>query len=139
MSTKIRPTVSKKREYYISKHRYYELKHFCLQYNEWRNLVLSHSSITKSVIFHTNHQKEFDDPVGDEVGRLELAKHNIDLINKAAKYAGDGLDDYIIEAVTEGASYTYLKMVKEIPCSRDKFYICYHKFFWVLSQLKHSV
>ncbi len=27
--------LSKKNKYYISKHRYYELKHFCLQYNEW--------------------------------------------------------------------------------------------------------
>lgn len=30
-----RKTLSKKNPYHISKHRYYELKHFCLQYHEW--------------------------------------------------------------------------------------------------------
>ena len=32
-----RAEVSKKNKYYISKHRYYELKHFCLQYKEWED------------------------------------------------------------------------------------------------------
>lgn len=29
----VRPELSKKNKYYISKHRYYELKHLCLQYS----------------------------------------------------------------------------------------------------------
>ena len=36
MSTDIRPEVSVKNKYWISRHRYYELKHFCLQYGEWK-------------------------------------------------------------------------------------------------------
>ena len=36
MSTVIRSVVSKKNPYYISKHRMLELKHFCMQYEEWR-------------------------------------------------------------------------------------------------------
>ena len=36
MSTVIRNEISKKNRYYISKHRMLELKHFCLQYEEWR-------------------------------------------------------------------------------------------------------
>lgn len=36
MSTTIRPEVSEKNQYWIEKHRYYELKHFCLQYPIWR-------------------------------------------------------------------------------------------------------
>lgn len=28
-------------EDYLSKHRFYELKHFCLQYNEWKRLYFS--------------------------------------------------------------------------------------------------
>jgi hypothetical protein len=36
MSTSIRPEVSDKNEYWIDKHRYYELKHFCLQYPLWK-------------------------------------------------------------------------------------------------------
>lgn len=36
MATLIRPELSTKNKYYIDKHRYYELKHFCLQYPEWK-------------------------------------------------------------------------------------------------------
>lgn len=36
MSTTIRPEIRNDNEWHISKHRYYELKHFCLQYGEWR-------------------------------------------------------------------------------------------------------
>lgn len=32
MANDIRPEVSQKNPYWIGKHRYYELKHFCLQY-----------------------------------------------------------------------------------------------------------
>ena len=31
-----RPELSKKSPYWIDKHRYYELKHFCLQYPLWK-------------------------------------------------------------------------------------------------------
>lgn len=29
-----------KSEYTLSKHRYYELKHFCLQYDEWKKIYV---------------------------------------------------------------------------------------------------
>lgn len=35
MTTKIRPELSKLNPYWISTHRFYELKHFCLQFPEW--------------------------------------------------------------------------------------------------------
>ena len=139
MSTKIRPTISKKRTYYISKHRYYELKHFCLQYHEWRNLVFSRGgNFSKHFTFQGQKQSEFADPTGDEVIFREEAQKNIDMVEEAAKDADDVIGSYILEAVTDGVSYTYLRMVEDMPCSRDRFYICYHKFFWILSQLKHA-
>lgn len=140
MSTKIRPTVSKKKAYYISKHRYYELKHFCLQYNEWKNLIFSRSgNLTKSFEFHGKRQVEFSDPVADEVIRLENAKRNVQLVEDSATCTDDFLAPYILKAVTEGVSYTYLKMVEDMPCSRDHFYVCYHKFFWILDYKKQCV
>ena len=38
MATILKPTLSKKNANWIDKHRYYELKHFCLQYPEWKRL-----------------------------------------------------------------------------------------------------
>lgn len=46
MGTTIRPEISKKNRYWIDKHRYYELKHFCLQYPTWKK---AHSSLDKDV------------------------------------------------------------------------------------------
>lgn len=47
MATEIRPELSEKNPYWIGKHRYYELKHFCLQYPIWKkayNALLGLSS-----------------------------------------------------------------------------------------------
>lgn len=139
MSTTIRPSISKKRTYYISKHRYYELKHFCLQYHEWKNLIFSPAGFSsKSLEWHPKKDKSLIDPTYDEVCFREEAKKNIEMVEEAAKDTDKFLAGFILEAVTDGVSYTYLKMVENVPCSRDKFYICYHKFFWILSQLKHA-
>lgn len=35
MSTNIRPELSRKNPYWLPKHRYYELKHFIMQYPAW--------------------------------------------------------------------------------------------------------
>ena len=52
MATVIRAELSKNNKYWISKHRYYELKHFCLQYPEWQKeysnicmIILSRASL----------------------------------------------------------------------------------------------
>lgn len=42
MGTVIRSELSRKNPYWIEKHRYYELKHFCLQYPIWKQ---SYSSL----------------------------------------------------------------------------------------------
>lgn len=36
MGTTLRAELSEKNPYWIEKHRYYELKHFCLQYPIWK-------------------------------------------------------------------------------------------------------
>lgn len=41
MGTDIRAEVSTKNRYWIEKHRYYELKHFCLQYSQWKKMYVS--------------------------------------------------------------------------------------------------
>lgn len=41
MGTTIRPELSEKNPYWLEKHRYYELKHFCLQYPIWKKAYSS--------------------------------------------------------------------------------------------------
>ena len=58
-------------------------------------------------------------------------------LKKAAKESDDFLHPYILKAVTEGLSYTYLKTRLEIPCSRDMYYDRYRRFFWLLSETRN--
>ena len=50
MSTTIRPELSEKNPYWIEKHRYYELKHFCLQYPIWKKARAALSSLSQRPI-----------------------------------------------------------------------------------------
>ena len=103
MATTIRPEVSTRNPFWINKHRYYELKHFCLQYPSL-----------------TGENK-------DNVKKL---------ISNIAYKAEPELAEYIVDAVTKGHSFTYLKCVLEMPCEKDMYYNRYRKFFWLLDKEK---
>ena len=45
----------------------------------------------------------------------------------------DFFGPYILKAVTQGVSYDNLKTRWDMPCSKDKYYEFYRKFFWILS------
>lgn len=136
MATVIRPKISEKSKYYIDKHRYYELKHFCLQYNEWKK---AYASCNESIIFTSKFERESASNVhSDLTAKYALKKFQygskIKLIERIAMDADDFLYPYILKAVTEGLSYTNLKAVHNIPCGRDMYYDRYRKFFWLLSE-----
>lgn len=52
----VKPELSKANRYWISKHRYYELYHFCLQYYEWEKEYMYNTIYAKtfSVIFEND-------------------------------------------------------------------------------------
>lgn len=133
MATLIRPELSAKNRYWISKHRHYELKHFCLQYPEWK--------------YGYVHTDGFNDEAGksDDIYEDRTADHGIlrakyidkiRLIEKAAAETDKYFSDYILKAVTEGRSYTYLKTRMNMPCGRDMYYTMYRRFFWLLNEAR---
>lgn len=133
MSTKIRPELSVRNKYHIDKHRYYELKHFCLQYPTWKKLYLSlDSSYSSPSEVKIGHGSEISDRTGRDGFLRAYYKEKIDLIEDTAADADVYLKDYILKAVTEGLSYPYLQTKLQIPCSRDTYYDRYRKFFWLL-------
>lgn len=141
MSTVIRPEVSKKNPYYISKHRYYELKHFCLQYPEWRKKCLSLQNSLRAASLREDEVKQYgvyNDPVSDAVIKLQEYKNLIEVVESSVKDTDSDISSYLIKAVTEGYSYTYLKTVADIPCSKDYFYKTCRKFWWVLDKKRDS-
>lgn len=136
MSTTIRPEISEKNEYWISRHRYYELKHFCLQYPEWvkmRSYILEKGGSGISMI---RKDRRITDSTAVKAMMLANLGKKIAMINRAAEEADPDLAKYILIAVTEGRAYPYLYTKLEIPCGRDMYYDRYRKFFYILSGIR---
>ena len=136
MSTLIRPEISEKNKYYIDKHRYYELKHFCLQYNEWKK---AYAACNESIIFASNIEQKVSSSIRSDLTAKYAIKRayysgRIKIVEKAAMESDEYLYPYILKGVTEGLSYTYMKTKLNIPCGRDMYYDRYRKFFWLLSE-----
>ena len=139
MATVIRPEISPKNKYWISKHRHYELKHFCLQYPTWKKMYCNIVELGSSI---TSLEKVSGGSIHSDItSKCAIEKvhysEKIKLIEKTAKEADPDLWHYILKAVTEGLSYTYLQTKLNIPCSRDTYYDRYRRFFWLLSEARN--
>lgn len=136
---KYRSKLSKKNPYYISEHRYLELKHYCLQLPEWEKELRETGSFLKGIEYKDQVQAPLSDPTSSiAIRRLELMS-NIYLIKNVCRLADPELSDYIFESVTRGRSYEYLQTKLNIPCSRNTFYDRYRRFFWLLSKENNRV
>lgn len=139
MSAITRAEISKKNRYWIDKHRHYELKHFCLQYPEWKRAYadFSNPSVSLSTIERVSTSNMPGDPTAKRAIMKAYYLEKIALIEKIAKETDQYLYEYIIKAVTENLSYTYLKSRFDIPCGKDLYYDRYRKFFWLLSEARN--
>lgn len=137
MGTNYRAKISKKNKYWISKHRFYEIEHHCLQYKEWKDeyLALSTQGIKGVDYDGMPHGTNVSNPTENVGMRMAMLKDKIDLVEKTAEEADPSLAKYILKAVTnEGISFNYLKMVMGIPCEKDMYYNRRRKFYWLMSQ-----
>lgn len=134
MSTKIRPEVSKRNKYWISRHRYYELKHFCLQYPEWKEKAKDCARYSGQGDGRVD--VEWSDPTYTAMHICQRAKEDMQLVEECCRVAGGDLGGYILRAVTEGLSYVNLRMMYQIPCGRDLYYELYRRFYYILSVRK---
>lgn len=138
MATVIRPEISEKNKYWIDKHRHYELKHFCLQYPEWKKAYIEFSdvSVPLSMIERVPTSNIPGDPTAKRATIRAYYSEKIKLIEKIALETDIYLHNYILRAVTEGLSFTYLKTRLDIPCGKDMYYDRYRRFFWLLSKAR---
>lgn len=136
MSTLIRPELSETNRYWIEKHRYYELKHFCLQYPLWRhayNSLIDYPGSWPQLVppCKTN---VVSDPVTKHVDERLYYADRMKMVEQVAKETDEELSCYILEAITEGISYDHLKARTGIQCCKDVYYDLYRRFFWLLSK-----
>ena len=138
MATAVRPEISEKNKYWIDRHRYYELKHFCLQYQALKKSYQAYSELClPSSSFERMPSSNTPSDITARYAMLRAqCAEKISMIENAAVQADEDLYLYILKAVTEGLSYTYLKTVDHIPCSRDMYYDRYRRFFWLLNEAR---
>lgn len=135
MGTTIRPETTKANQYWVSKHRYYELLHWCRQYEEWvKNRCIILSDMPRPSTNVNNRIKKQESYIEKAVEYLERYNKKISILENTAKEAAPDIYEYLILSVTRGRGYTYLKQGKDIPCSKNYFYDKYRKFFWLLDQ-----
>lgn len=136
MGTIIKPELSKKNQYWIDRHRYYELKHFCMQYKFWRDVYLSIDGRVGCIpswipVSNTN---ENSDPTADAASAKLYYRDRIRMVEDTVREADPDLAAYLFKSVTQGLSYEQVNASLRVPCSRDTFYDRYRKFFWILNK-----
>ena len=138
MGTTMRPELSSKNKYWLEKHRYYELKHFCLQYPIWKKAYAGLNGLSQrpndlTALFKSN---AINDPTVRCAEAKAFYSDRMEMVNHAAEDADPGLSSYILKGVTEGLSYEALKARLEIPCCKDVYYDLYRRFFWLLNKAR---
>lgn len=137
MGTQTRPELSEKNPYYISRHRYYELLHFCRQYNDYlAEKAEIYNNCVRPILGKEYHGNNIfpNDLTGKWAIKLADVDDKIKLIEQTAIDADEDLSGYILMAVTSGLGYDAINARYGIPCSRNTFYDRYRKFFWILNQ-----
>jgi hypothetical protein len=131
---KIKPL--NRRKYQISKHRFLELYHYCLQYREWKDELKCSTDTVKGVIISDMpHGTGTGDPTSNLAIRRTILEERCKLIEDTAKEADPELWTYILKGVTdENASYTYLRQVMNIPCGKNYYFEKRRKFYYLLSR-----
>lgn len=136
MSTVIRPELSKRNEFYISRHRYYELKHYCLQYKEWEKAV---KALDDALGIKSNWLKDISSngSSNNPIDKLTTNKNyyltKMEEISKLADKTNSKIGYFILKGVTEGYTYEYLA-AHGLLVSRSEYYESYRKFFWLLDK-----
>lgn len=130
-----RPISEKK--YGINKHRFLELKHHCLQYQDWRRELANMQDTVKAIQY--GKEGKGSPSIGSATESLAIRRTELEekckTIEQTAIEADPELHQYILEGVTtDYATYRYLKDAKKIPCGKDMYYDRRRKFFYLLSK-----
>lgn len=133
MSTDIRPELSKKNPYWLPKHRYYELKHFVMQYPDW-NAAKNGLVFTRAPSYGVRVKSDLSDPTMTCAELRQYYSERIDMVDRASM--GCGCPHYVLRGILDEMSYEklLLKYPPFIRYTKERYYDCYRRFFWLLNQ-----
>ena len=125
------------RKYGISKHKFLQIYHFCLQYNEWKDELAYKTSTLKSyqITGMPGGGKGTGKPTESLAIRRAQLSANMELVEQTCMEAGEGIYQWLLKAVTnEGIGYVYLRQCMGIPCGKKMYYEKRRKFYWLMAQ-----
>lgn len=135
--SRMRSKMSKKNKWYIDPERYLELLHFCKQYN---HMIASRKSFVElksgMIKLEPTRKNCKPDPTAEIAIKIVSLDKRISLIEEAAKEASgpdSDMYEWLMMGITKDISYDNMYMIG-IPCGKDYYYDCYHKFFYILDQ-----
>ena len=138
MGTTIRPELSEKNPYWIERHRYYELKHFCLQYPIWKKAYAALDGLSRrpSDLEVFSKKGEISDPTVRCVEARSYYIERMKTVEQVAIATDAELSNYILKGVTEGWSYDILKARLNIPWQAN---VCLQLLIILLIHLNSSL
>ena len=125
-------------DYGISKHRYWELKSFCLQYREWKDELEYKKDTLKSKVITDMPMppSRTGNPQEDLAIRRTELESKCKVVEQTAIQADAEIYQYIIKSVTEEVPCWYLEEIMGMPCCRKDFYAARRYFFFLLDKNK---
>lgn len=126
-----------KEKYEVSKHRFQEIYHHCMQYKEWKDELRYCEDTVKSI--GAMNEGRASGGTGSATEQLAIKRIKLrekcELIEQTAIEADAEIYPYILKGVTEEfASCKYLKEVCGMPCGKDMYYDRRRKFYWLMSK-----
>ena len=116
---KIRAELSRKNKYWISKHRFYQLYYFCLQWPEKLDRL-------------QELEEDFSPSADGE--RKQIGVY-MSILTSSAEEASPLYAKAILRKVTsEGTTFHQLKNEMNLSCTSGQFGSLIHRFYWLLSQ-----
>lgn len=100
MATTIRPELSLNNKYWIDRHRFYELKHFCLQYKTWKKKYEELNEFGITSMFGRNPSSNIPADITAKYA-MKKAQYSemIKMVERAAEEADGSLCDYILKGL----------------------------------------
>ena len=132
----VRSDFSPKSKYYLPKHRFLELYHYCLQYKDWKAALRSLDGMRgMNYDFVQSRGSGYNDPVFYlALKRLDLEK-KIQGVEETALDTDEDIARFILSGVTdENATFDNLSLLHDLPYSRNTYYDRRRKFYSLLDQ-----
>lgn len=134
MSTKVRSELSERNQYRLSKHRYLELKHFCMQYDEWKEALRLLTPLRSSFKEELIDDKRIADPTSELACWALYLRERIELLERIAAECLGHFGIYLLDAIVHEWTYETARARYSIPYCRDTWYTAYRRFFWLLDK-----